>query len=511
MSSPNKNRVLTFLGVIFVAFIFLLPTIFPTTFKDVNWISKQIALGLDLSGGVHLVYEVETEEAVQTRLQSVANGIRSSLRADKVAVRRARVTDGGDLEITLLRADHSQKLKDLVTKDYSDLILLNEEAVGSGAKLLFNFSEPKKAEIERSAVTQSIETLRNRVDAFGVSEPTIQKTGEKRIILQMPGVDDIESVKRVVGSVAKLEFRFLPNSQTSKYQVFMEDRDGGGKIAVEDEVQMTGDAVDDAQASFNTGQVEVTLILTTEGARTFRKVTTEGVGREMAIILDGQVYSAPRIQEPIGGGRASITGSFTLKEADELAVVLRAGALPAPLTVMEERTVGPTLGKESIVRGVEAILLGFALIIVFMVIYYGKSGVVAVGSLALNLVLVMAALSAFGATLTLPGLAGLALTVGMAVDANVIIFERIREEIRNGSGRDAAVHSGFDKAFSAIMDANVTTLLTGLILYYFGTGPIRGFAVTLSVGIITTLYCATFVTRLAFDLFELKGRKVLSI
>jgi preprotein translocase subunit SecD len=235
------------------------------------------------------------------------------------------------------------------------------------------------------------------------------------------------------------------------------------------------------------------------------------VGRNLAIILDNIVYSSPVIREPIAGGRASISGGFTFEEARDVARVLRAGALPAPLNVMEERTVGPTLGQESIENGIKAILVGFIFITIFMILYYKKSGVVAVISLLLNLLLVLAALSAFGATLTLPGLVGLALTVGMAVDANVVIFERIRDEVRNGSSRDAAVAAGFEKAFSAIIDSNLTTLLTGFILYVFGTGPIRGFAVTLSIGVLTTLYCAIFAAKLAFDYLPLKGRKVLSI
>ncbi|MDC0359081.1 protein translocase subunit SecD [Oligoflexia bacterium] len=338
----------------------------------------------------------------------------------------------------------------------------------------------------------------------------IQKVGNKRIILQMPGVSDIDSVKKVVGSVAKLEFRFVPTTETAPFQVMLKDREGG-QVAVEDEVRMTGEAVDDARVSIIDGQVEVSLTLTSEGGKTFRRITTEGVGRRLAIILDNTVYSSPVIREPISGGRASISGGFQLQEAKQLAVVLRAGALPAPLDILEERTVGPTLGKESIEKGVRAIFLGFILVIIFMMIYYKKCGVIAVSTLALNVLLVLGALSAFGATLTLPGLAGLALTIGMAVDANVIIFERIREELRNGSGRDAAVKAGFGHALTAIIDSNVTTLLAGLILYYFGTGPIRGFAVTLSIGILTTLYCATFVSRLAFDFFPLKGSKGLSI
>jgi preprotein translocase subunit SecD len=251
--------------------------------------------------------------------------------------------------------------------------------------------------------------------------------------------------------------------------------------------------------------------MTSAGASDFARITAENVGRQLAIILDGVVYSAPVIRTAITGGQASITGGFSTEEARRLKVVLKAGALPAPLTVLEERTVGPTLGFESVKKGLIAMAVGFAVISAFMVFYYCKSGLVAVGTLVLNGVLMVACLSLFGATLTLPGLAGLALTIGMAVDSNVIIFERIRDELRQGVSRDLAVHTGFDKAFGAIFDSNITTLLAGAILYYFGTGPIRGFAVTLSVGIATTLFCAVFVAKVCFDYFELRGKKGLSI
>jgi preprotein translocase subunit SecD len=286
----------------------------------------------------------------------------------------------------------------------------------------------------------------------------------------------------------------------------------GQPYVVEDPALMTGDAVDDARVNFDqNGQVEVSLRMTSAGADDFARITSENVGRQLAIVLDGVVYSAPVIRSAITGGQASITGGFSTEEARRLKIVLKAGALPAPLEVLEERAVGATLGLESVKKGIMAMAIGFVGIALFMVFYYAKSGLVAVFTLALNAFLMIACLSLFGATLTLPGLAGLALTIGMAVDSNVIIFERIRDELRDGVSRDLAVHSGFDKAFGAIFDSNITTLLAGGILYYFGTGPIRGFAVTLSVGIATTLFCAVFVARLCFDYFELKGKKGLSI
>jgi preprotein translocase subunit SecD len=274
---------------------------------------------------------------------------------------------------------------------------------------------------------------------------------------------------------------------------------------------MGGDAVADANVEMYQGANEIHLDLTSEGRRTFGRITTDNIGRQLAIVLDGVVYSYPTIEAAITTGSARITGGFGMEEAREIKVVLKSGALPASLEPVEERTVGPTLGLESIKKGILAILIGFLAILTFMIIFYKKSGVVAVVSLAVNLVVLVAGLSLFGATLTLPGLAGLALTIGMAVDSNVLIFERIKDELRNGATRDVAVKSGFDKAMSAIVDANVTTLLSGLILYAFGNGPIRGFAVTLCLGILTTIYCAVFCCRLAFDIFELKGKPQLSI
>jgi len=510
MGSDVLRRIIILSLVMVGAIVFLVPTFFHSTFQERDWISRPLSLGLDLSGGVYLVYRVEAGEAVKSRMQGTANAIRSDLRRASIPVTRARVTERPTVEITLFSQRNLAQAKELIQREFSNLQFVEERAEGERITLVYGMSDREKSNIERTAVDQAVETLRNRVDQFGVAEPLIQKVGNERILLQMPGVQDVEAVKRVVGSVAQLEFRFRPNPDTAPYQIMIRDRDGNS-VPVEDEVQMTGEAIDDARPLPSQGRVEVSLNLTGEGARTFRRVTTEGVGRQLSIILDGVEYSAPVIEGPIVGGRASITGRFTMAEAQELAIVLRAGALPAPLTVLEERTVGPTLGRESIERGVTAILVGFGLVIIFMVLYYGLSGMVAVGTLFINVFLVMAVLSAFGATLTLPGLAGLALTIGMAVDANVIIFERIREELRNGSSRDAAVSAGFGKALSAIVDANITTLLAGLILYYFGTGPIRGFAVTLSVGIFTTLFCATFVARLAFDAFRLEGRKGLSI
>jgi len=502
MTSETKKRLIIFTITVVVALLFLAPNISKETFKN-GWISKPISLGLDLVGGVHLVYEVQASEAVKSRLQSIANSIKSELRKDKIAVLRSKVSDDFKLELSLVSDRQVEALKTKISENFKDLQFVDVKMDGERPRVLYSISELNAGKIEEEAVNQAIETLRNRVDQFGVAEPLIQRAGQSRIILQMPGVQDIESVKRVVGSVAKLEFRLLSTGAGSVPTLTLKDKEGA-PVVVEDEVLMNGDAVSDARVQMLSGQVEVSLGLNSEGGKLFRQITGANVGRNLSIILDGVVHSSPRINEAIGGGRASITGGFTFEEARELAVVLRAGALPAPLKSLEERTVGPTLGAESIKKGIISILAGSIFISIFMLVYYKKSGAIAIITLFLNLFFMLALLSAFGATLTLPGLAGLALTIGMAVDANVLIFERIREEIRAGYTRDVAVNAGYSNALVAIVDANITTLLSGMLLYYFGTGSIKGFAVTLSIGVMTTLFCAAYVGRLLFDLLPLK-------
>jgi len=507
-----QQRSIVFVAVVALSVLSLLPTILRDNFTQ-KWFTRPMALGLDISGGVHLVYGVKSSEAVTSRLQALLAGLRSDLRGKKIAVAQSTVSGDNSLQITLLSDASLEAAKSTIQDKAPELSLVSTEMDGSRPRLRYQLGEMAAKKIETDAIEQAVETLRNRVDQFGVSEPLIQRSGEDRIILQMPGVSDINAVKKVVGSVAKLEFRLVPGPNTPQGvgTVTFKNKEGQ-PVVVEDQALMTGDAVADARVDFDQqGQVEVSLRLSSLGQQTFARITSENVGRQLAIILDAVVYSAPVIRDAITGGQASISGGFTMDEARQLKVVLKAGALPAPLTVLEERTVGPTLGLESVKKGVVAMGIGFVAIALFMMVYYAKSGVVAVVTLILNAIIMMACLSFFGATLTLPGLAGLALTIGMAVDSNVIIFERIRDEIRNGAGRDVAVSSGFDKAFGAIFDANVTTLLAGVLLYYFGTGAIRGFAVTLSIGVITTVFCAVFVARLFFDYFELKGKQGLSI
>ena len=515
MTAETRNRLFMLLAVVAIALVFLAPTILRDKMPE-TWVSKPLSLGLDLSGGVHLVYEVQVAEAVKGHLIGVGNQIRAELRTKKkIPVTRVRATDDTSVELTLFSETSTAEALKLIDEQFRRQVTVIGKRVEDGKGILtLGISAAQKAEIEKGAVNQAVETLRNRVDKFGVAEPLIQTQGERRVLLQMAGFSDIESVKRVVGKTAKLEFRFVPtgpdgmglNNAARGGTIQIKDRDGS-PLFVEEELSMGGDAIKTASIAFPQGQFEVHLTMTPEGREIFKRISTENVGRQLAIIMDGVAFSSPVIKGPIPDGNAVISGGFSETEAKELSVVLRAGALPAPLKVLEERTVGPTLGQESIRAGVIAICIGFLTIITFMAIYYKKSGWIANVSLAINLTLTIAALSAFGATLTLPGLAGLALTIGMAVDSNVIIFERIRDELSNGSGRDSAVHQGFTAATTAIVDANITTLLSGLVLYFLGTGSIKGFAVTLAVGVITTIFCAVFASRVLFDVFELRGKE----
>lgn len=510
MAKDIQQRTLVVGATIVAAVLTLLPTILRDNFTQ-KWFTKPIALGLDISGGVHLVYNVKASEAVTSRLQTTLQSVRADLRAKKIAVAQSSIGSDNSLNFTLASDLSLEEAKKVVADKAPELSLSASQIDAGRPRLTYTFSEKVAKNIEVEAIDQAVETLRSRVDAFGVTEPLIQRSGENRIILQMPGVSDINAVKRVVGRLAKLEFRLLPKGASGVGTVVLKGKDGESYV-VEDQILMSGDSITDARVDFDPqGQAEVLLKLSSAGAQTFGRITSENVGRRLAVVLDGLVVVSPEIKTAITDGSARISGGFTVDEAKEVKVALKAGALPAPLEVLEERTVGPTLGRESIKSGVLAMVVGFVAISLFMMVYYVKSGVVAVATLILNALLMVGCLSLFGATLTLPGLAGLALTIGMAVDSNVIIFERIRDELRNGAGRNAAVSAGFDKAFGAIFDANVTTALAGFVLYAFGTGPIRGFAVTLLIGVVTTVFCAVYVARLAFDRFELSGKDKLSI
>lgn len=489
---------------------------------------KTINLGLDLQGGIHLVLGVEVDKALAAQTDRVAEELKGALERKGIGV--SRVVREGTTTLSLQLA-HPQQWNDAlaVTAEFAAFERRDEDPTAGRLRLVMSAREVSR--LRDLAVRQGVETIRNRVDQFGVAEPTIARQGEDRILIQLPGVRDPERAKAIIGKTAHLEFKLLdertpidealagrlPETSEILYQRRV-DRETKQERRVPFVVQrravLTGANLTRAevQADPNTpGNWQVAIEFDATGSRIFSEVTEQNVGKHLAIILDGNVYSAPRINERIPGGRAVITGQFTVEEARDLAIVLRAGALPAPVAILEERTVGPSLGADSIRQGLVAIVASAALVFLFMLVYYRVSGLVADVALGLNLLILLAAMAGFGATLTLPGIAGIALTIGMAVDTNILIFERIREELRLGKTPRAAIDAGFTRAFRAIVDTHVTVLVTAAILYNFGTGPVKGFAVTLFVGLVASLFTAVFFTRLVFDLLWVRRRKLAAI
>ncbi len=481
----------------------------------------KINLGLDLLGGMHLVLQVKTEDAVRAETDNTVDALEREL-AD-AGIEGVEIERTGDAAFDAIGVPPDKD--DTVEDDIVNRYFLGWDMRRVGDRLRFELSGSEIKNIRQLAVNQARETIRNRIDAFGVSEPVIhdEGLGSNRIVIQLPGVDDPTRVKRLIKNTAFLEFRLTAEgtggfgsrqqvldrfggTMSRDHEIFAEDVRDENKVvvgqrfwALEKKRVITGRDLKTANISsgeFN--EPAVSFVLTTEGGRKFGDVTSASIGRGLAIVLDGKVISAPTIQDRITN-QGVIHGSFTLQEVQDLVTVLRSGALPAGLTYLEERTVGPTLGQDSIDKGGKAGLVGFLLVIVTMLVVYHLSGVNAVVALLLNIVLVFGALAIFGATLTLPGIAGIVLTIGMAVDANVLIFERIREELRSGRTVKSAIAAGFAKALSSILDANVTTLIAAMFLFMFGTGPIRGFAVTLSVGILASVFTAVFISRFLFD------------
>ena len=503
MNDAVKKRLGVVGALIVIALVILLPSFTKLNLPD-WWPAEKIKLGLDLKGGSYLVLGVQTEEAVKSQLNSLAVQAKRELRKEKAGVVRIRQVGERGLEVTLLGERGVPKVDSFFTDNFKEIQKLSQEKAGRRVKLRYEMSQLRAEEVEKESVDNAIETIRNRVDQTGVAEPSIQKSGQTKIVVQLPDVTNIDTIKETIGSVAKLDFMLVADPRESGKPTVRRKQRGGGDVILEDEVLMSGDVIDTASVfpDPQTNEISVQLKLNSIGARLFDAITAENVGRNMAIVLDGVVQSAPTIRERISGGTASITGGFTQQEARQLSIVLRSGALPAPLNFLEERTVGASLGEDSIRKGILSMLIGSVLVVFFVLFYYKKSGIIAVTSLVLNVVFLLSLLALLQATLTLPGIAGLILTIGMAVDANVIIYERIKEEIRAGATSRAAIEGGFMKAHWTIMDANITTFLTGMVLYWLGTGPIKGFAVTLCLGILTSLFSALFVSRVGFGFFK---------
>ncbi len=515
------------LAVTVAAVVYVLPTWYPDL-----WPHTRINLGLDLQGGMHLVLEVDTEKAVKGTTERIVEELRDFLRKDRIRFSTLEMNGIRRFTVTV-RKDQEEGARKILDTEYPNLAMVKEEDTDQGGHTwVMELTGDEVDDIKRYAAAQALETIRNRVDEFGLSEPDIRTQGERRILIQLPGIKDTERAKKMIGQTAMLEFKLvddtadpaaaekgsLPPGDELLYQIRVdkETRRETGRIpfVVKKRTPLTGASLSDARVNFDPqyNKPYVAISFDKKGARDFKRITGENVGKRLAIVLDGKVSSAPEIQEEIGGGEARITGNFTPTEARDLATVLRAGALPAPVEILEERTVGPSLGADSIRQGVISMAVGGAIVVLFMMLYYAGAGIVADLALVLNILLIAAGLAAFGATLTLPGIAGIILTIGMAVDANVLIFERIREEQRVGKTPHAAMSAGYNRATLTILDANVTTLIAALVLFQFGTGPVRGFAVTLSLGVVSSLFTALFVTRIVFDTFLVKFRiKKLSI
>jgi protein-export membrane protein SecD len=472
-----------------------------------GFMRKQVALGLDLRGGSYLLLQVDVAAAQHERLNTVIDSVRNTLRDAHIGYTGLNV-EGDAITFTIRETDRLEEAKRDLAKIDPDLTV-EIAADGSGT---MKFSAVATETRRRQAVEQSIEIIRRRIDETGTKEPTIQREGQDRILVQLPGVDNPEHVKALLGRTAKLTFQLVDQSVTVEdarrgrlppgdeiLPAVDEGRGrggGAGAYVVRKRVMVGGDTLTDAQATFQNNEPVVSFKFDSVGGKKFGDATRENVGKPFAIVLDNKVISAPVIREPILGGSGIISGSFTVQSASDLALLLRAGALPAPISILEERTVGAELGADSIHAGAIASIVGVVLVIIFMVLFYGLFGVFADVALLFNLCLMLGALSLLGATLTLPGIAGIALTMGMAVDANVLIYERIKEELRGGRSMLSSLEAGFTRAFGTILDSHVTTLVAGILLYWLGSGPVKGFAVTLSIGVLTSLFSAILVTRL---------------
>lgn len=465
-------------------------------------------LGLDLRGGSYLLLQVDMDIYLHEQLEQLLDDVRRRMREKRLGYRGLAVKDGVVI-FTLRNRDDDELLSDALSDLFRDV----ETDIASNGNVTLRYREKYIEQMKKMVIEQSIEIVRRRVDETGTREPIIQRQGDERILLQVPGLQDPEQLKRLLGKTAKMTFHLM--SKTNPYPQKMVHPPSGEQIVpgkegqlymIKRKVELSGDLLVDARASFQQGEPIVNFRFNTQGGKRFGQITRENVNKPFAIVLDGVVLTAPRINEPILGGAGMISGSFTVQSANDLALLLRAGALPAPLHILEERTVGPSLGQDSINAGKAAALVGIILVIAMIILFYGLFGLFSTLALAMNMVLIVAVLSLFQATLTLPGIAGMVLTMGMAVDANVLIFERIREEVRVGKTPFAAIDHGFRQAFKTILDSNITTLIATLLLFIYGSGPVKGFAVTLSAGILCSMFSAILLTRLMIILWLKRTR-----
>ena len=497
-----------------IACLFAVPNFFSesTVRTWPAWAQRHIVLGLDLQGGSHLLLEVDANAVRKERLQGINDEVLRVLRQARVPF-TGRAIHGNSVEVRITRDSDVEtalgKLRELSQPLSGILGSSGQRSINitdSGGLITLTPSDTAVTERVRQAVDQSIQIIERRVNELGLVEPTIQREGIDRILVQVPGLQDPSRLKEILGKTAKLDFRMVDQSMSAEQAAGSHvpqdseilDGEKGQKFLVEKRVLVSGADLTDAQPGFDQRSSEpiVSFRFNSTGARKFAEATQQNVGKPFAIVLDNKVISAPVIREPILGGSGQISGSFTVEQANDLAILLRAGALPAPLTIIEERTVGPGLGQDSINAGEHAAYAGAALVILFMLVTYGLFGLFANIAVAINIAMIFGVLSALSATLTLPGIAGIVLTVGIAVDSNVLIYERIREEVRAGRSAISAIDAGFSRALATILDSNITTFIAAAVLFYIGTGPVRGFAVTLGIGILTSLFTAFTLTRL---------------
>jgi preprotein translocase subunit SecD len=495
-------------------------------------IRDSLSLGLDLQGGVHLVLGVEVEKHLTAQTERAAEEFKAALERKGIGAKRVAREGLSAFRVELASAGQWNDAL-TVAREFGGFERRQEDR--EAGRFMLAMSDAQATQLRRDAAAQVLERLRNRVDKFGVAEPTIALQGTDRILIQLPGVQDVERAKALIGQTGLLEFKLVERfvdegpSLEAIQRVLRPDQEILARRIVDRETRearlvpyvvvqrrplLTGAALAEARVETDPGSIgnwQVGVTFSAQGAQRFAEITEQHVGRSLAIVLDGVVTSAPQIRERIPGGRAVITGQFTIEQAQDLKIVLNEGALPAAVQTLEERTVGPSLGADSIRRGMIAILAAGVLVFAFMLVYYRVSGAIADAALVLNLLILLGCMAAFGATLTLPGIAGIALTIGMAVDTNILIFERIREEVRIGKTPRGAIDAGFTRALRAIIDTHVTTMVVAAILYNFGTGPVKGFAVTLFVGLAASLFTAVFFTRLIFDLLYVFRRKVQAI
>ncbi len=515
-------RMVLVVFVTIAAIIYILPSVKPGV-----WPHKKINLGLDLQGGMHLVLEVQAQKAVESNLDRIGQDLNDLMRSRRIHHVKPASLANNKLTLEIKGQEELDKFNQLLDEEFKDLRLETQAAGDDTQIITLDLPPAEVAEIKKLAVEQALETIRNRIDQFGVSEPDIRIQGEDRILIQLPGLKDPQRAKDLIGRTALLEFKLVvdaphdleaalkgqvPAGTEVLYEIRKDpetQRTSKTPLLVKKRAVMTGTYITDARVQIDSQYNEpyVSMTFDKKGARLFKRITEENVKKRLAIVLDNKVHSAPEIREPIPGGEARITGSFNTEEARDLAIALRAGALPAPVEIIEERTVGPSLGADSIRMGLISMLVGGIIVVLFMLIYYKLAGLIADLALIMNILLIAAGLAALQATLTLPGIAGIILTIGMAVDANVLVFERVREELNLGKTARAAVTAGYERATLTILDANVTTLIVAAVLFQFGTGPVRGFAVTLCLGIIASLFTALILSRMIFD-YYLMNRKV---